>query len=48
METMVDREELLEQRVGSLEGKVDEGFQQVDARFGLASAIGIVASNHFF
>jgi hypothetical protein len=31
---MVDREELLEQRVGSLEGKVDEGFKQVDARFG--------------
>lgn len=33
METMVDREELLEQRVGSLEGKVDDGFKQVGARF---------------
>lgn len=27
---MVDREERLEQRVGSLEGKVDEGFARVD------------------
>lgn len=34
METVIDREQLLEQRVGRLEGKVDEGFEQLDARFG--------------
>jgi len=30
METMVRKEELLEQRVGNLEEKVDEGFARVD------------------
>src|SRR6476620_6419362 len=33
VETMVPKEQLLEQRLGGLDKKVDDGFKRVDERF---------------